>query len=79
MKNLIKRKRKSRHHLKNKVAGGRNDKENLLILKQYKHDYLHYIFGNLDLYDIIIVLVRMARAKRYHKVNPNIKQFYDLI
>ena len=75
MRKKIKRYR-NRHHLTNRVNNGPTRKENLLYIDMEKHNLLHIIFKNLDLYEIIILLIRTARMKQYDKVNPKIKQLY---
>jgi len=71
--------RKTRHHIWNRVNGGYAQEENMLTLKQEKHNLFHQLFGNLDLYDVILLLIRIARAKHYHKVNPKIKVLYEFV
>ncbi len=69
----------SHHHIKNAVNGGIKEPENMLLLKQEKHNLLHFLFGNLDFYDIILLLIRTAKLKHYDKVNPKIKQLYKFV
>lgn len=70
------RKRMTKHHLQNRKNGGISTPENLLKLSQERHNLLHVLFGNLDLYDIVILLIRIGRIKRYHKVNPRFRELY---
>jgi hypothetical protein len=53
--------------------------ENKLLIKRRKHVLLHEIFGNADLEEIVSILVRTARAKRYERVNPKMARFYQLV
>lgn len=69
----------SHHHIWNKVNGGTKEPENMLLLKQEKHNLLHILFGNLDFYDIILLLIRTAKLKHYEKINPNMKKLYKLV
>lgn len=68
----------SRHHIKNKINGGDKNPENMLRLLNEKHHLLHVIFGNLDFYDIIILLIRVSRAKHYERINPKMRELYFL-
>lgn len=77
MKKRRRKKRKfTRHHLTNRVNGGDKRPENMLKLVEEKHHLIHILFGNLDLYQIVILLIRVARAKHYEKVNPKIRELY---
>lgn len=58
--------RKSRHHLRNKVNGGRDCDANMLILSVEKHREWHILFKNSDPEYIIRVLQRMIRMKGYN-------------
>ena len=58
------------------MHNGQTVPENILIMDVEKHKYLHYIFGNLDFYDIILLLIRTSRIKGYEKINHKIEQFY---
>ena len=79
MKKQKKRKRRiTRHHLKNRINGGDSSPENMLKLTQDRHNLLHVLFGNLDLYDIVILLVRIGRLKRYHHINPKFRELYSI-
>lgn len=68
----------TRHHLLNRKNGGISQPENMLKLNQERHNLLHVLFGNLDLYDIVILLIRIGRLKRYHLVNPKFRELYTL-
>lgn len=67
------------HHLKPKSRNGKSRKENLLYIKTSKHVDWHLVFGNLTLYEVIVCLIRLAKIKRYEKVEPQIKKFYKLL
>ena len=73
-----KKKRFTRHHLTNRVNGGNKRPENMLRLLDDRHHLIHILFGNLDLYDIVILLIRVARAKHYERVNPKMRELYHL-
>ena len=76
---MDRKKRMTRHHLRNRVNGGTSEPENLLILSQEKHNLLHFIFKNFDLYEMILILIRTARIKHFDKVNPKIRNFYKFV
>lgn len=65
-----------RHHIRNRINKGHSVPENLLTIKEDKEKLIHKIFGNLDFYDIILVLIRLSRMKHYERVNPKIAKFY---
>lgn len=70
------RKKITRHHIKNRVNGGISQPENLLRLTQEHHNLLHVLFKNLDFYDIILLLIRICKLKHYERINPKIREFY---
>ena len=51
------------HHLINKINGGENSKDNLLLLKVKRHFYWHRLFGSKSLEEVIELLFRVHRAK----------------
>lgn len=67
------------HHIKNRSQGGRSDPENLLYLREDKEKMLHVIFGSLDFYGIILLILRTSRKMGYDKINPKIKQLYKYL
>lgn len=69
----------TRHHILNRKNGGKSEPENLLTLSEYKHNLLHFIFKNFDLYEMILILIRTARIKKYDKINPKIRNLYKFI
>jgi len=71
--------KKNRHHIKNRSKNGPPVPENLLNVKIERHSMLHVIFGNLDFYEIILLLIRVCRAKGYDKVNPKVAKFYKFV
>lgn len=75
----MKKKKRIKHHIKNRCKGGRGTPENLLLICQDKERELHKIFGNLDFYEIIVLLIRVCRAKRYENINPRVSKFYSLL
>ena len=70
---------RNKHHLKPKIRGGEKQSSNMLLIDIDKHIFLHKIFGNHTLYEIIHILIRVARAKHYEEIEPKIKDFYKLI
>jgi Iap family predicted aminopeptidase len=73
------KKKRNKHHIKNKVNGGGTQGANLLLIDEEKHQILHKVFGNLDFYEIIVLLIRVCRAKHYETINPKISKFYKII
>jgi len=54
----------TKHHLTNKVNGGKDNDENILILNWERHHQAwHKLFGNLSLEGIIAVLLRIKTLK----------------
>ena len=70
---------RSNHHLKPRSVGGDSRGSNLLFLEREKHNWLHKIFGNLTLYEIIVLLIRLAKMKHYENVEPKVKLFYKFL
>lgn len=73
------KKGRNRHHCKPKSRGGNTRKENMLFIKKYRHEIIHKAFGNLTLYEIIILLLRTSRAKHYEEIEPKIKELYTVL
>jgi len=59
----VKKKRRNKHHLKNRVKGGKSTLQNLLLMDEERHQNWHKLFGNLDLRSVIRLLIRVAEAK----------------
>ena len=59
----MKKKRRNKHHLKNRVKGGKSTLQNLLLMDEERHQNWHKLFGNLDLRCVIKLLIRVAEAK----------------
>ena len=57
----------NKHHLVNKVNGGPSIESNLLTIDSEKHKALHFIFGNLNLDEIIALLQRVKIMKDAQK------------
>lgn len=70
---------KNKHHLKARSRGGDSHGSNLLFIEVDKHNWLHKIFKNLTLYEIIVLLIRISRAKHYENIEPKIQQFYKYL
>jgi hypothetical protein len=75
----MKKQRRVHHHIKNSCNGGHSTPNNLLYIKEDKEKLIHYIFGDRDLYDIIIFILRIARAKHYEEVNDKIRKLYKFL
>lgn len=75
----MKTKKRVHHHIKNRCNGGHSVPSNLLLIKESKERLIHEIFGDRDFYDIIIFILRIARAKRFEQINPKIKQLYKYL
>ena len=63
---------------KNAVANLHSDADALNIDIE-KHNFIHRIFKNLNFYEIIILILRVCRAKHYERIEPRIKRFYELL
>lgn len=70
---------RNKHHLKARSRGGDSRGSNLLFIEVEKHNWLHKIFGNLTLYEIIVLLIRLSKAKKYENVEPKIRQLYKYV
>ncbi len=53
-----KRKGCTRHHIVNKVFGGKGDVENIIWLHEKRHDMWHRVFNNLNFLQVAMILVR---------------------
>ena len=60
----MKKKRKTRHHLRNKCKGGTNTPENLMILWDDKHSAWHTLFKNMNLDEIIRCLQKVRELQK---------------
>ena len=65
-RNDMRRKHRNRdkmtnHHLKNRCMGGKTTPENLLRLRQTRHEIWHKLFLNMDLGEIIECLKRVQQ------------------
>jgi len=69
----------NKHHLKPKSRHGDSRGSNMLYIDIEKHCWLHKIFGNLTLCEIIILLIRVAKAKHYENIEPKVKLFYKYL
>jgi len=64
MRKKNKRKNKlTRHHIKNTVNGGLTTPENIIKLKNEKHQYFHSIFHNLTFLQSARLLLRTHNMK----------------
>lgn len=71
--------RRNRHHMQPKARGGKNVPQNMLLFSEQRHALLHKVFGNLTWYEIILVLIRIARAKHYEDIEPQVKHLYKFL
>jgi hypothetical protein len=55
--------RRNKHHLLPRSRGGDNSPDNVLLLKVNRHFYWHRLFGARSLEEVILLLVRVHRAK----------------
>ena len=55
--------RKNRHHLKNKSQGGQTVMSNLIMLDEERHKAWHFLFKNLSLKEVILLLQRLDKIK----------------
>lgn len=53
----------SYHHLIPASRGGKYTDTNLLLMKIYRHETWHKIFGNRTLSEVIRLLIRIERIK----------------
>lgn len=67
-----KKKRRSRkltrHHIRNTVRGGDNSPENIIMLKNEKHECWHTLFHNLSFLEVAMLLVRTHNFKNKTKL-----------
>ena len=76
-KNSKKNKRKkkiTRHHIKNTCNGGGDEVSNIIFLKNEKHQCWHNIFHNLDFVDAARLLV-----KAYNLKNKDDYMYYEIV
>ena len=55
------------HHLKPRSKGGQTLTSNLLKVDAYRHDAIHLLFGNKSLDEIIAILLRLQRIKKFQR------------
>jgi len=75
----MRKERRVHHHIKNHCNGGHSKPNNLLYIKEHKEKLIHHIFGDRDFYEIIIFILRIARAKHFEQVNKKIKRLYKFL
>ena len=62
---MKKRKRKrTKHHNLNYVRGGGNDRKNIIMLIEEKHECWHTLFGNKTFIEAARLLFRADKMKR---------------
>lgn len=63
-KNSKKKRRKrklTRHHVQNSFRGGTDSPENIIMLKNERHEIWHILFHNLDFLEVANLLIRADR------------------
>jgi hypothetical protein len=65
--------------MKPKSKGGDARSSNMLYIDIDKHNLIHKIFGNKTWYEIIIFMLRIAKAKHYENIEPRIQDFYKFL
>lgn len=60
----MRKRRKQKHHLRNKCMGGMNTPDNLLNLWEEKHVCWHKLFKNMNLDQIIECLQRVRELQK---------------
>ena len=58
------RRRLTKHHIINRINGGAEMPENIILLTEQKHECWHEIFGNLSFIEAARVLIRADKLKR---------------
>lgn len=58
------KKKKTRHHIKNKCNKGTDNEANILMLFEEKHNAWHLLFRNEDLDGAIAILQRVKQIKQ---------------
>ena len=59
----MKKRRKTRHHIRNRSQGGTKSEDNILMIYRDKHNIWHKLFKNLTLRQAAALLLRVARMK----------------
>ena len=60
----MRKKKRTRHHIRPKSRGGSNEVSNILMLWETKHRIWHEVFDNRTLEEVIELLIRVKQAKR---------------
>ena len=58
------KKKRVKHHIINRVDGGKSILQNLLLMDEEREKAFHKIFKNLDLLQASELLIRVDRAKK---------------
>ena len=53
--------RKNRHHIKNKVRGGKRTPDNMILLDEYRHSAYHLLFSDKTFLEAARLLIRADR------------------
>ena len=56
-----------RHHIKNRVNGGKSTPDNLLRFDSERERAWHFLFGNKDFEEVAELLLRTSRMKKRQK------------
>ena len=63
------KKKRVKHHIRNRVDGGKSILQNLLLMDDEREKAFHKIFGHLTLREASKLLLRVARAKEAQDEN----------
>ena len=58
----------TRHHIINTVRGGDNSPENIIFIKNERHQAWHLLFNNMSFLEIAMLLVRTHNFKNGTKL-----------
>jgi len=58
----------TKHHIHNTVRGGDNSPENIIFIKNEKHQSWHTLFRNMSFLEIAMLLVRTHNFKNKTKL-----------
>lgn len=56
-----------KHHITNRVNGGKSTPENLLVFDREREKAWHFLFKNKDFEEVAELLLRCSRMKRTKK------------
>jgi hypothetical protein len=59
----------NKHHLKARSRGGQSIESNLLTMDISRHNAWHLLFGNLTIYEIVKLLLKVRRIKKRQEIS----------